>query len=734
VVCPGLVCFPLGAFLIYKGLCGLYGHCEILVQNGRLHAIERCGPLRWTQRCDLTRIDGFRVEYDVASGTPRSLGETTYVPAALTRDPALRGLARLKADLYRGKTTTICTGYPRQWLLPLAEALSRCCPRLGLDLPAGEGQPRVSEESLNPTVIAERFRQPSNSTARVEQEGGVFTIHIPPAGLWRGMNRPMLIWCLGWNVFVWPFTAIFLPAAFAGKVEVEGAKDPLHPAWAICFLVPFWLVGIGSLIGLIHCAGRRTRFTFSPTQLAIEQVGVFSRKEHSWPVSSLRSIQVQSKYKSDSEGGGSWATSLVVQPQEGEPLSLLDYRPKPELEWLATALREVLAVPQDAAQSQAQENNGAPAEPRSAEETDQTKKKKPRGGGCGLFILLIVGAVVFAVWYEAKGPAVATLTHMEAGGVQAVAFSPDGRLLATGVEVANPFPQNSPTDVKIWDLASHKVRLTLAGHKAQVFGVAFSPNGQLLATASYDKTVRLWDSANGRELAKFEAPRWAFLSVAFSPDGKTLAAAHGGEIKLWDVATRRPIATLHAMCRCVVYSPDGKLLASAGGSDKFALLWDVATLRPLDPIGPLPATVWGVAFSADSKALAIALGQDKREHGETQVVDLAQRKIRHQFFHPEGDVRSVAFSPDGKYLAGAGVTFTRLWDATSGKEKAVFPQGRRTIIIPIFFAHHGGHALAAAFSPDSRTLAVGGTAGAAEVNLFDTDTAWWRLIGSDWGW
>jgi hypothetical protein len=359
--CHGPVCFPLGGYLVFRGLCGLYGHCELLVRDGRLHAIERCGPLRWTRRRDLTRVHGFRVEYDLASNRPRSLGETTYLPGALTHDPTLRRLAQLKADFDNGKTATICAGYPREWLLPLAEALSRCSPRLSYDLHADDNQPQVSEESLNPAVVAERHGQPSNSTARVEKEGEVVTITIPPAGLFRGMSPFMLIWCLGWNVFIWPFTFLFLPAAFAGKVEVEGAPGVhLHPGWAICFLTPFWLLALGSLIAMANCARRRVTFIFSPAELTIQDFGAFGHTRYTWPVKSLRSIQVESKFKSDGDGGGSWSLSLIVQPQDGKPLSFLEYRTKPELEWLATTMREVLGLPQNTTGQEAPDSSDTP--------------------------------------------------------------------------------------------------------------------------------------------------------------------------------------------------------------------------------------------------------------------------------------------------------------------------------------------------------------------------------------
>jgi hypothetical protein len=343
--CHGPICFPLGGYLIFKGLCTLYGHTEIVIVEDRLYAIERCGPLHWTKSRDLNRIDGFRVEYDLAAAPrPRSLTDATYLPAALSGDTSLHELARLKADLGNGKSTLICSGYPRAWLLPLAERLARCSPRLGHDLPHGDSQPPVSQESLNPAVVAERVRQPSNSTAMVEQDGKQVTITIPPAGLFRGMSVFSLIWCLGWNLFVWPFTALFLPAAIAGKVEMEDTGDHLKPIWGVCFLVPFWLVGIGNLIALVHCARRRASFVCSPPELTIEDVGILARRIYTWPVNVLQSIQAESKYKGDNDGGGCWLISLVVQPKDDKALSFLEYRPKPELEWLATTLRGVLGL------------------------------------------------------------------------------------------------------------------------------------------------------------------------------------------------------------------------------------------------------------------------------------------------------------------------------------------------------------------------------------------------------
>src|SRR5262249_19121474 len=97
--------------------------------------------------------------------------------------------------------------------------------------------------------------------------------------------------------------------------------------------------------------------------------------------------------------------------------------------------------------------------------------------------------------------------------VRSVAFSRDGKLLATG---------EFDKTVKLRDPATGQVRLVLRGHTDKVNGVAFSPDGTLLATASLDKTAKLWDASTGKELATLQGHEDMLLSVAFSPDGKTL--------------------------------------------------------------------------------------------------------------------------------------------------------------------------------------------------------------------
>jgi WD40 repeat protein/energy-coupling factor transporter ATP-binding protein EcfA2 len=282
-------------------------------------------------------------------------------------------------------------------------------------------------------------------------------------------------------------------------------------------------------------------------------------------------------------------------------------------------------------------------------------------------------------------------------GVNYVSFSPNGQLLASASDDAT---------IKLWDVATGKEIRTLTGHGDTVDVVRFSPNDQLLASASVtDKTVKLWDIATGKEIDTlfFEG---RVTNLSFSPDGKLLVASgFNNAVKLWDVTTRREISTLtghRANVNSVNFGPDGKLLASSSG-DNTIKLWYIGPRKEINTLFGHGTWVSSVSFSPDGKLLASSSGDNT-----IKLRDVATRKEISTLTGHKSWVSSVSFSPDGKLLTSSSWDSTvKLWDVATGKEISTL-------------TGHKSWVSSVSFSPDGKLLAS--SSWDSTVKLWDVAT------------
>ncbi|MEH1814791.1 MAG: ribosome assembly protein 4 [Nostoc sp.] len=242
-------------------------------------------------------------------------------------------------------------------------------------------------------------------------------------------------------------------------------------------------------------------------------------------------------------------------------------------------------------------------------------------------------------------------------GVTSVAYTPNGQHLASA--------SNDKT-IKIWDVSNGKLLKTLTGHSDPVNSVTYSPNGQHLASASNDKTIKIWDVSSGKPLKTLTGHSNGVNSVTFSPNGQQLASASSDNtIKIWDVSSGKLLKTLtgHSdSVNSVTFSPNGQQLASAS-SDNTIKIWDVSSGKPLKTLTGYSKAARSLAYSPNGQQLASASFDNTIKIWDIRGGQLLKSLTGHSSL-----VTSVAYSPNGHQLASASFDSTiKIWDVSSGQ-------------------------------------------------------------------
>jgi WD40 repeat protein len=267
------------------------------------------------------------------------------------------------------------------------------------------------------------------------------------------------------------------------------------------------------------------------------------------------------------------------------------------------------------------------------------------------------------------------------GGVVGIAFSPDGKCLATS---------DTKGDIQIWNSLTLEKLTQCQGHQHWTWSVEFSPDGQYLASASDDYKVKLWDVATGDCLYTYIGHTYSVNTVTFSPDGTMIASSsQDGTIRLWRVAVGKldpeiRVLTGHSgRVWAIAFSPDGQTLIS-GGEDPLVRLWNLATGDCLATWETHTDWVRSVDFSPDGRSIVTGSHDRTSKIWDVATQECLQVLQGHQQF-----VSKVAFSPDGQQIISGSYDRTiKLWEISTGKCLKTF-LGHRSRVWNVAFHPNG---------------------------------------------
>ncbi|HOW57487.1 MAG TPA: WD40 repeat domain-containing protein, partial [Smithellaceae bacterium] len=304
-----------------------------------------------------------------------------------------------------------------------------------------------------------------------------------------------------------------------------------------------------------------------------------------------------------------------------------------------------------------------------------------------------------------------------------LSFSPDGKYI---------FSVKYPDTVNVWDVSTGKIiRTFLRKNTSDIEPKlsAFSPNGKYALSGSRDNTLKLWDVYTGNEIRSFTGHENWITSVAFSPNGKyALSGSRDNTLKLWDVSTGREIRSFGGdifNVTSVILSSDGQYVLSAD-SGRISL-WDVSTGRRIQSFLAHKEDISALALSPDGKYVLSGAGAytsarvgDEGRDFALKLWDISTGREIKTFSGHTKYIKSVAFSPDGRYtLSSGGDDTLRLWEVSTERQIQIIKESKENYLGRAIFSHDGSQILAGYCKFDPKLIGVCST---ETVKAFDAFT------------
>ncbi|GFE69253.1 WD-repeat protein [Chroococcus sp. FPU101] len=271
------------------------------------------------------------------------------------------------------------------------------------------------------------------------------------------------------------------------------------------------------------------------------------------------------------------------------------------------------------------------------------------------------------------------------GTVDTLLFSPDNKYILAGGY------RNQP-NLKIWDLSNGKRKSNIRAQRRGVQALAIDPVGQTLVSAGEDGGINFWNWPNGKYIGISVEHRTLVMDLAISPDGQILVSAGLDGIRVWSLCDRRPLYTLTRIgepAYAVGVNPNGTTVASGDDQGKIKF-WDIRRGVFLSEFAAHSEAITGAIYTPDGSKL-ITSSEDRT----VKVWDVQSKKLLYTFIGHHNRIRSIALHPNGEVLASSSNDGVRLWNVVTG-ESLGWPEKCRDWVESV------------AFSPDGRYLATGG--------------------------